>query len=152
MYGWVILGVLLSPWFIWLIIIEVVHITFGSCTCIVSWLENFFFSSCLWTVYVPNHQSKTVLCGWDLAEWLECLAVNADVATLLSSIPASSDIGESEGRQTKKCWITYLKTKNTYRLKPMPSNSICKCESCLQFSSFLRIEHCTTVFSENCRL
>ncbi len=35
-------------------------------------------------------------CGWDLAKCLESLAVNAKVATLLSSIPASSDTVESE--------------------------------------------------------
>jgi hypothetical protein len=33
---------------------------------------------------------------WDLAEWLERLAVNAEVATV-GAIPASSDIVESEG-------------------------------------------------------
>jgi hypothetical protein len=37
------------------------------------------------------------LCGCDLAEWLERLAVNAKVATDLGSIPASSDTVESEG-------------------------------------------------------
>ena len=37
---------------------------------------------------------------WDLAEWLErlaTLAVNAKVATVQGSIPASSDTVESEG-------------------------------------------------------
>ncbi len=47
--------------------------------------------------------------GWDLANWLERLAVNA--ATVLGSFPASSDTGESEGRQMKQCWITYIKRK-----------------------------------------
>jgi hypothetical protein len=37
-------------------------------------------------------------------EWLERLAVNANVAkTDLGSIPASSDAVESEGRQMKQC-------------------------------------------------
>jgi hypothetical protein len=36
--------------------------------------------------------------GEDLAEWLERLAVNANVATVLGSIPV-----ESEGRQMKQC-------------------------------------------------
>ncbi len=43
--------------------------------------------------------------GWDLAEWVERLAVNAEVTTVLGSIPASSDAVESEGRQMKQCWI-----------------------------------------------
>ncbi len=39
--------------------------------------------------------------------------VNAKVTTVLGSIPASSDTGESEGRQMKQCWITYFnKNKN----------------------------------------
>ncbi len=43
--------------------------------------------------------------GWDVAEWLERLSANAEVATVLGSIPASSDTVESEGRQMKQCWI-----------------------------------------------
>jgi hypothetical protein len=60
-----------------------------------------------------------VLCGWDLAEcgWdqaeggrdltelLEHLAVNAQGAKVLGSIPESSDRVESEGRQMKQCWM-----------------------------------------------
>ncbi len=38
-----------------------------------------------------------------VAEWLERLTVNAVVATVLGSIPASSDTVESEGRQMKQC-------------------------------------------------
>ncbi len=45
----------------------------------------------------------------DLAEWLERLTANAEVATVLCSIPASSDTMESEGRQMKQCWIKYRK-------------------------------------------
>ncbi len=40
---------------------------------------------------------------WDLAERLERLAVNATVATVLGSIPASSDTVEWEGWQKKQC-------------------------------------------------
>ncbi len=47
--------------------------------------------------------------GWDLAEWLERLTANAVVATVLDSISASSDTVESEGRQMKQCWISYIK-------------------------------------------
>jgi hypothetical protein len=39
----------------------------------------------------------------ELAEWLERLTANAVVATVLGSIPASSDTMESEGRQMKQC-------------------------------------------------
>ncbi len=39
----------------------------------------------------------------DLAEWLERLTANAEVATVLGSIPASFDTVESEGRQMKQC-------------------------------------------------
>jgi hypothetical protein len=34
----------------------------------------------------------------EVSKWLERLAVNAKVATVLGSIPASSDTLESEGR------------------------------------------------------
>ncbi len=34
---------------------------------------------------------------WDLAEWLERLIVNAVVATVLGSIPASSDSADLRG-------------------------------------------------------
>ncbi len=44
--------------------------------------------------------------GWDLAEWLERLTTNAEVATALGSVPVSSDTVESEGRQMKS--IEYL--------------------------------------------
>jgi hypothetical protein len=48
-------------------------------------------------------------CGGDLAEWLERLAVNAKVATVLDSIPASFDIVKSKEWQRKQCWITDIK-------------------------------------------
>jgi hypothetical protein len=47
-----------------------------------------------------------------LAEWLERLPANAVVATVLDSIPASSDTVKFEGRQMKQCWISYMKRKN----------------------------------------
>ncbi len=50
---------------------------------------------------------------WDLAKWLERLTANAQVATVLGSIPASVGTVESEGRQMKQCWILYeQKEKN----------------------------------------
>ncbi len=39
---------------------------------------------------------------------IEHLTANAKVATVLGSIPASSDIVESEGRQMKLCLYKYL--------------------------------------------
>ncbi len=48
----------------------------------------------------------------DLAEWLKRLSANAKVATVLGSIPASSDTVDSEGRQTKHRWINY-RAKNS---------------------------------------
>ncbi len=54
-----------------------------------------------------NSFQKQTLRRWDLAEWLERLAVNDKVATvLLPAFPASSDTVESDGRQMKQ-WITY---------------------------------------------
>ncbi len=47
----------------------------------------------------------------NLVKWLERLTANAAVATVLGSIPASSDTMESEGRQIKQCWISYIKKK-----------------------------------------
>ncbi len=44
----------------------------------------------------------------DLGEWLESLAVNAKVATVLGSISASSDTVKSEGRHMTQYWITYI--------------------------------------------
>jgi hypothetical protein len=37
-----------------------------------------------------------IVCVWDLAEWLARLAVNPKVATVLVSIPASSDTYKSD--------------------------------------------------------
>ncbi len=47
----------------------------------------------------------------DLAKWLERLTANAEVATVLGSIPASSGTVESERRQMKQCWIQYIEKK-----------------------------------------
>jgi hypothetical protein len=44
-------------------------------------------------------------CGWYLTKWLERLTINAPVATVLGSIPASVGTVESEGRQMKQRWI-----------------------------------------------
>ncbi len=45
------------------------------------------------------------VCWYDLAERLQLLAASAKLATVLGSIPASSDtVTKSEGRQMKQCW------------------------------------------------
>ncbi len=70
--------------------------------------------------------------GWDLAEWLERLTANAVVATVLGSIPASSDTVESEGRQMKQCWISYIKKKKNPknpRFKRLCQYRQCYCNS-----------------------
>jgi hypothetical protein len=55
--------------------------------------------------FISTSAFKVSVSGWDVAEWLERLTDNAEVATVLGSIPASSDTVESEGRQRKQCWI-----------------------------------------------
>ncbi len=52
--------------------------------------------------------------GWDLAEWVKRLVVNAKVTKILGSIPAFSDTVESEGRQMKECWIMYIPLVSKY--------------------------------------
>ncbi len=82
--------------------------------------------------------------GWDLAEWLERLTAKAKVATILGSIPSSSDTVESKGRQTKQCWIQYIEKKLVFYwifiiwpelLKTWPGLLIegSQAESCLEF-------------------
>jgi hypothetical protein len=56
---------------------------------------------------------------WNLAKWLERLAVNAKVATVLGSIPASSDTVESEGRQMKQYWISYIIKEKNQKKSPL---------------------------------
>ncbi len=48
------------------------------------------------------------------------LIANAEVATVLGSIPASSETVESEGRQMKQCWIIHRKKKNPKNPKNPP--------------------------------
>jgi hypothetical protein len=50
---------------------------------------------------------------------------NAKVATLLGSIPASTDTVESEGRQEKQSGIKYLKIPRIPQKKSMPSLAAC---------------------------
>ncbi len=52
---------------------------------------------------MQNVVDDIYLSGGDIAERLELLAVIAKAATVLGSIPASSNIMESEGRQMKQC-------------------------------------------------
>ncbi len=54
-------------------------------------------------------------CDLYIAKGLERPAVNAKVATVLGSIPASSDTMESEGRQMKQWWLEYIKKENSFK-------------------------------------
>ncbi len=55
-------------------------------------------------------------CGWYLAKWLERLAVNAEVATFLCSIPASSDtMNLRGGRWTSVEKCTWKEKRKIYR-------------------------------------
>jgi hypothetical protein len=65
--------------------------------------------------------SQVSFCRWNLAKWSERLAVDAKVATVLGSFPASSDTVESEGRQMKQCWIMYIKIKKIKKIPPLLS-------------------------------
>jgi hypothetical protein len=60
---------------------------------------------------VAENQScwmRSSLSGWDLAQLLERLTANAEVATVLVSIQASYDTMECEGQQMKQFWIEYI--------------------------------------------
>jgi hypothetical protein len=49
---------------------------------------------------------------WDLAEWLDRLTANAEVATVLGSMPASSDTvdsGDGRWRSVEYCKVHLLK-------------------------------------------
>jgi hypothetical protein len=60
---------------------------------------------------VPNNK-------WDLVKWWELLTAIVKVATVLGSIPASSDTVEYEERQMKQIRIKYfLKYRKTPPLK-----------------------------------
>ncbi len=63
--------------------------------------------------HIVLYEWKLVFVDADLVEWLECLAVNAKVATFLGSMLASSDTVKSEGRQMKLCWIMYCKKQKS---------------------------------------
>ncbi len=56
----------------------------------------------------PNHSARS----HPLSARSHPSGANAVVATVLGSIPASSDTVESEGRQMKQWWIPYIKRKN----------------------------------------
>jgi hypothetical protein len=61
-----------------------------------------------------------------LADWLERLTANAKVETVLSSISASSDTVESEGRQMKNCKYS---AKKILKNPPVCIATIRICES-----------------------
>ncbi len=74
-----------------------------------------------WKMLIKNWNCRWDLanCGWDLTKWLERrLTVNAKVATVLGSIPASSRHSGIwwAAVEMKQCWITYIK-KPPYKKK-----------------------------------
>jgi hypothetical protein len=60
-------------------------------------------------------------------------SANAVVATVLGSIPAFSDTVESEGRQTKQCWISYIKRKKSNQIKIRSKKRIYSFPFCTHF-------------------
>ncbi len=58
----------------------------------------------------------------------------AEVATVVGSITASSDIEESEGRQMKQCWINYTKNQQM-NIRRFPH--ICENLSLLQYTVYM---------------
>ncbi len=64
--------------------------------------------------------------SWLLAEWLDRLSVNSNVATALGSIPAFTDTVVSEGRQMRQCFWTSIKIpfKKNWRTKNWSNQSI----------------------------
>ncbi len=51
-----------------------------------------------------------------LVKWLERLAVNAKVATVLGSILSSCDTVESQGRRMMQFWITYIEKEKNLKI------------------------------------
>ncbi len=84
----------------------------------------------IWPKWMRSSQSGWDLTesGGDLAEWLERLTANAVVATVLGSIPTSSDTVESEGRKMKQCWISYIKKGKKYNKSPF--KRLCQYRQC----------------------
>ncbi len=75
--------------------------------------------------------------GWDLAGRLKRLTVNAEVATVLGSIPSSFDRVESEGRQMKQCCVNYWKIKKSpFFYKIITSETFRQCHHLAPFPSF----------------
>ncbi len=54
----------------------------------------------------------------------ERLTGNAKAAWVLGLIQAFSDTEESEGRQTKQCWITFVKNPKNPPLKMKKENKV----------------------------
>ncbi len=80
---------------------------------------------CVDEIYPSVWMRSSRVCGWDLAECLERLTANAVVATALGSNRASSDTVESERRQMRQCWISYI--KNIQKIPPLKLSSVWIC-------------------------
>ncbi len=72
--------------------------------------------SCVFPLQLFCRKAIIFTSGWDLAEWFGHLIAHAKVATVLGSMPASSDTLESDRQKIKQRWIEYFKN-----LKKFPS-------------------------------
>ncbi len=71
---------------------------------------NAFNVVCL--IFFLNWMRSSRICGWSSRVQVRASDCQCQIATVLGSIPASSDTVKSEGRQIKQCWIQYMKKKN----------------------------------------
>ncbi len=83
-------------------------------------------------IRLTNTEQKSVLVLPLFASYEQkyLFIANAEVATVLGSIPASSGTVESEGRQIKHCWIKNIKKQKWmnkyYTTKSACSSFVCK--------------------------
>ncbi len=100
-------------------------------------ISSYWIWLCFTTTCIPWNTFTRCQAKWiRSAEGLEHLTVNAKLATVLDSIPASS--GTDEGRKMKLCWIKYSKNHKSpsmtspYTFRKWASPNIIQC-SPLQF-------------------
>jgi hypothetical protein len=77
---------------------------------------------------------------------LNVLSLNAQVATVLASIPASVGTVESEGRQMKQCCILYEKEKKVLNVRSCSSFAILQPIPNFFFFLFKSVRHDFTFF------
>ncbi len=113
-----------------------------------------FWEGNLTRTYEQKDRTSQLLCRQDRVkntrERWQRLTANVKVGTVLGLNPASSDTVESEGRQTKQCWITYIEKnietgkilctyKSAYRgLTSSAPNEESSNSGCSQFFSLIK--------------